>query len=114
MIDRRGFITTVGASILAAPLTPRAQAGQIIRIGVLDVVDAASNAANLGAFRQRLVELGYVEGQNLVVEYRSADNRAERFTDLAVELVQLKTDVIVTNGDSRSEEHTSELQSLRQ
>ena len=58
----------------------------------------ASNAANLSAFRQGLAELGYVEGQNFVIEYRSADGRAERFSDLAIELVRLKVDVIVTRG----------------
>jgi putative ABC transport system substrate-binding protein len=99
-MDRRAFITTIGGSILAAPLAPGAQAGTIHRIGVLEVLDAASNVANLSAFRQRLGELGYVEGQNLVIEYRSAAGRAERFADLADELVQLKTEVIVTNGDS--------------
>jgi putative ABC transport system substrate-binding protein len=99
-MDRRAFITTIGGSILAAPLAPGAQAGTIHRIGVLEVLDAASNVANLSAFRQRLGELGYVEGQNLVIDYRSAAGRAERFADLADELVQLKTEVIVTNGDS--------------
>jgi len=97
-MDRRAFIATVGGSILAAPLG--AQAGKVHRIGVLEVLEAASNVANLSAFRQRLRELGYVEGQNLVIEYRSADGRAERFPDLAIELVELKTEVIVTNGDS--------------
>jgi putative tryptophan/tyrosine transport system substrate-binding protein len=63
---------------------------------VLEVVPVAPNAANFAAFRQGLRELGYVEGQNLVIEYRSADGRAERFPDLAGELVRLKVDVIVT------------------
>jgi putative ABC transport system substrate-binding protein len=67
---------------------------------VLDVLGVASNEANLSAFRQGLRELGYVEGQNLVIEYRSADGRAERFPDLATELVRLKVDVIVTRGTS--------------
>ena len=84
---------------LAAPLAAEAQqAGKVYRIGVLEVVGPASNAANLSAFRQGLGELGYVEGQNFVIEYRSADGRAERFPDLATELVRLKVDVIVTRG----------------
>jgi putative ABC transport system substrate-binding protein len=58
----------------------------------------AANEANLRAFRQGLAELGYVEGRNLVIEYRSADDRTERLGDLAVELVRLKVDVIVTRG----------------
>jgi putative tryptophan/tyrosine transport system substrate-binding protein len=67
---------------------------------VLDVLGVASNEANLSAFRQGLRELGYVEGQNIVIEYRSADGRPERFPDLATELVRLKVDVIVTRGTS--------------
>jgi putative ABC transport system substrate-binding protein len=74
--------------------------GKTFRIGVLDVLGAASNGANLSAFRQGLRELGYVEGQNVVIEYRSADGRPERFPDLATELVRLKVDVIVTRGTS--------------
>jgi putative tryptophan/tyrosine transport system substrate-binding protein len=67
---------------------------------VLDVLGVASNEANLSAFRQGLRELGYVEGQNVVIEYRSADGRPERLPDLATELVRLKVDVIVTRGTS--------------
>ncbi len=91
----------VCAFLCGAPLAIEApQAAKLYRIGVLDVVGAASNEANLSAFRQGLRELGYVEGQNLVIEYRSADGRAERFPDLATELVRLKVDVIVTRGTS--------------
>ena len=89
----------VAVLILAAPLAIEAQhTGKVYRIGVLEIVGVASNAANLGAFRQGLAELGYVEGQNVVIEYRSADGRPERFSDLATELVRLKVDVIVTRG----------------
>ncbi len=89
----------VAVLILAVPLAIEAQpAGKVYRIGVLEIVGMASNAANLSAFRQGLAELGYVEGQNVVIEYRSADGRPERFLDLATELVRLKVDVIVTRG----------------
>jgi putative tryptophan/tyrosine transport system substrate-binding protein len=94
MIDRRGFLL----GLAAASVAPPALAAAVHRIGVLDVVDAASNAANLAAFRQRLAEHGHVEGRNLVIEYRSADGRPERLTDLAAELVRLKVDLIVTRG----------------
>jgi putative ABC transport system substrate-binding protein len=67
---------------------------------MLDLLGPATNEANLSAFRQGLRELGYVEGQNVVIEYRSADGRPERFPDLATELVRLKVDVIVTRGTS--------------
>jgi putative tryptophan/tyrosine transport system substrate-binding protein len=85
--------------LFTAPLIADAQpAGKLHRIGVLDSVDATANADNLGALRQGLAVLGYVEGQSFVFEYRSADGRPERFNDLAVELVQLNVDVIVTRG----------------
>ena len=99
MMDRRSFIVCVGCGLLAAPLAARAQqAGKIYRIGILEPIPAAENAANLAALRKALRELGYVEGRNLIIEYRSADGRAERFPDLAAELVRLKVDLIVTRG----------------
>ena len=58
----------------------------------------ALNAANFDAFRKGLLELGYAEGKNLVIDYRSAEGRAARFPDLATELVRLKVDLIVTRG----------------
>jgi ABC-type uncharacterized transport system substrate-binding protein len=89
----------LGALLYAASFPAEAQHdAKVYRIGVLEAVGAASNVANLSAFRQGLGELGYVEGQNFVIEYRSADGRAERFADLASELVRLKVDVIVTRG----------------
>jgi putative tryptophan/tyrosine transport system substrate-binding protein len=61
-------------------------------------VPSALNVDNLEAFREGLLELGYVEGKNYVIEYRSADGAAERFPQLASELVRLNVDVIVTRG----------------
>jgi putative ABC transport system substrate-binding protein len=90
-------LLTVGSFI--APIAANAQtARKVFRIGLLEVVPIASNAANLGSFRQGLRELGYVERQDFFIEYRSADGRAERFPALASELVRLKVDVIVTRG----------------
>ena len=98
-MDRRTFIRHVAGSFLAAPLAARAQqAGKVYRIGMLETIPAAQNAANLDALRKGLRDLGYVEGRNLVIDYRSADGRAERFPDLASELVRLKVDLIVTRG----------------
>jgi putative tryptophan/tyrosine transport system substrate-binding protein len=93
-------ITLAAAALLcAATLDAEAQhPGKTYRVGVLELVNATANAENLDAFRQSLNDIGYVEGQSFVMEYRSADGRAERFPDLAVELVQLKVDVIVTRG----------------
>ena len=99
MMDRRMFIGCVTGGLLAAPLAARAQqVGKVYRIGILEAIPAARNGANLDALRKGLRDLGYVEGRNLVIEYRSADGRAERFPDLASELVRLKVDLIVTRG----------------
>ena len=98
-MDRRTFIGRLAGGLLAAPLAARAQqVGKVYRIGILEAIPAARNAANLDALRRGLRDLGYVEGRNLVIEYRSADGRAERFPDLASELVRLKVDLIVTRG----------------
>ena len=99
MMDRRTFIGGVAGGLLAAPITSRAQrVGKVYRIGILEAIPAAQNAANLDALRTGLRDLGYVEGRNLIIEYRSADGRAERFSDLASELARLKVDLIVTRG----------------
>jgi putative ABC transport system substrate-binding protein len=89
----------VVALLCVVPAATDAQtAGKTYRIGVLDAVESASNDENLGAFRQALAALGYVEGQHFVIELRSAEGRAERLSDLAAELVRLGVDVIVTRG----------------
>jgi putative ABC transport system substrate-binding protein len=98
-MDRRTFIGGVMGGLLAAPLAARAQqVGKVYRIGILEPIPASRNAANLDALRKGLRDLGYIEGRNLIIEYRSADGRAERFPDLASELVRLKVDLIVTRG----------------
>src|ERR1700687_2183677 len=83
---------------VAVPFAARAQqTGRVYRIGMLEMLPAAANARNFGAFQQALRELGYVEGHNLVIEYRSADS-TERFPTLANELVGLNVDLLVTRG----------------
>ncbi len=82
-----------------APLVARAQQPRkVYRIGVLETTSLAKNAENLGRLRTGLAERGYVEGPSLVILYRSAEGRAERFAGLAQELVRLKVDLIVTRG----------------
>jgi hypothetical protein len=91
-VNRRAFITLIGGAA-AWPLAGRAQqGGKVYRIGILEPISAARNASNLDRLRKGLRDLGYLEGQNLVIEYRSADGRAERFPDLASELVGLNVD----------------------
>jgi putative ABC transport system substrate-binding protein len=98
-MDRRAFIGGVAGGLLVVPLVARAQqVGKVYRIGILEAIPAAQNSANLLALRKGLRDLGYVEGRNLIIEYRSADGRAERFPELASELVNLKVDLIVTRG----------------
>jgi putative ABC transport system substrate-binding protein len=89
--------------MLIAPLVAGAQpAGRVYRIGVLETRSAVLNAANMDAFRQGMRELGYKEGQNLEVVYRSSEGRDERFPDLANELIRLKVDLILTRGTPAS------------
>jgi putative tryptophan/tyrosine transport system substrate-binding protein len=98
-MDRRAFVGSVASGVLAVPLGAFAQRqGKVWRVGMLETISTAENAANLDAFRQGMRERGYVEGRNLIIEYRSADGRGERFADLATELVRLNVDLIVTRG----------------
>jgi putative tryptophan/tyrosine transport system substrate-binding protein len=98
VMERRTFLALV--SLLAAPLAAEAQpADRIARIGYLTTADIATAPYHLReAFLQGLRDLGYVEGRNLVVEYRLAEGKVERFPALAAELVALKVDVIVAPG----------------
>ncbi|MBI2180950.1 MAG: ABC transporter substrate-binding protein [Deltaproteobacteria bacterium] len=85
--------------LLALPFPAQAQqAKKIHRIGILIPPSASFLSARVEAFRQRLRELGYVEGKNIFIEYRYAEGKLERLPDLAAELVRLKVDVIVTTG----------------
>src|SRR5882672_2407268 len=74
------------------------QPTKILPIGYLTTPSLSANAARIEAFRQGLRELGYVEGKNIVIELRSAEGKLDRAPALAVELVRLKVDVIVTGG----------------
>jgi putative tryptophan/tyrosine transport system substrate-binding protein len=90
----------VALALTLAPLAAEAQqTDKIARIGYLATGGAASNPLQQ-AFLQGLRELGYVEGQNVAIEYRSADSRTARFPELASELVRLKVDVIVASETS--------------
>ena len=96
MITRRTFLGTVAGGLLAAPLAAGAQqAGKVYRIGYLASYSSTTAPHRIEPFRQGLRELGWVEGKNIVIEYRWAEGRYERLPDLAAELVRLKVDVIV-------------------
>src|SRR6516164_1068454 len=95
---RRAFITLLGGAA-AWPLVARAQqTGKVSRIGFLGPSSPALERHLVDAFRQKLRELGHVEGENLVIEYRWAEGQDEQLPSLAAELVRLKPDVIVTTG----------------
>ena len=98
-MNRRAFLRTLSGSLLAAPLVAEAQKSEkMYRIGMLETRSATLNAANVDAFRAGMRELGYTQGQNLEIVYRSADGRDEQFPHLASELVRLKVDLILTRG----------------
>src|SRR5215467_9051014 len=100
MMDRRTFLAGTGTVLLTAPLTSEAQqAGKIYRIALLDY--GGPDPIRLGwwnALRQRLRELGYVEGESISFEPRWAEGDNDRLPKLAAELVGLRVDVIVTGG----------------
>src|ERR671925_1180417 len=94
-----GLLVILALGLLVAPLAAAAEpAGRVYRIGILERVPPSLNAANFEALRLGLRELGYAEGQNLTIAYRSVEGRPERFLDLATELVNLNVDVLVTRG----------------
>jgi len=94
-VDRRSFIGTVAAGLLAAPRAVTAQqVAKVARLGIL-ALNRAPNPHLREAFLQGLRDLGYVEGRNVVIEYRDAEGKPERLPALAAELVALKVDVIV-------------------
>jgi putative ABC transport system substrate-binding protein len=94
-MKRRGFITLLGGAAATWPLAARAQqARRISRIGLM----ANLRLPPIERFRKALQEMGHVEGRNLVIEYRFAEGREERYPDFASELVALPVDVIVTWG----------------
>lgn len=99
-MDRRAFISG-GVALLVGPLAAEAQqSAKVARIGSLTTgsLESPETRASLDAFRQGLHERGYVEGQNILIEYRAANGNIERLPGLAKELVRLKVDVIVAGA----------------
>lgn len=100
MNNRRKLVMAIGASAVMAPFTAFAQqqSARAARIGFLGNSTAALEVNLVDAFRKGLRDLGYVESQNVLVEYRWAGGKYERFPALIAELISLKVDVIVTAG----------------
>jgi len=98
-MNRRAFITGLGA-VLAAPLAVEAQqAGKVARLGLLRFGPASAYAGRVEALRTGLRELGYVEGKNIVIEFRWAET-VDQLSELAAELVRLKVDVIFASSST--------------
>jgi putative tryptophan/tyrosine transport system substrate-binding protein len=96
---RREFMTLLGGVAALLPRAARAQqAGKISRIGYLGISSLAMEPHYVDAFRQKLRELGHLDGENIAIEYRWAEGQDDRLPTLAAELVSLKPDVIVTTG----------------
>ena len=96
---RAAFAATVALGLLGAPLTADAQpTRKVYRIGYLSVSQVEFDKSWVGAFRDGLRKLGYVEGQNLVIAQRHAAGHSERLPELAAELLRLKIDVLVVYG----------------
>jgi len=98
-VTRAALTVVLALGLLAAPLAAEAQqAGRVPRIGFLGSTSPSDRPPLLDAFRQGLRELGWVEGQNVVIDYRFAEGRFDRLPDLAAELVRLKVDIILGPG----------------
>src|SRR5262244_2946093 len=87
------FILGLGSDVAQAQ-----QTGKIFHIGFLDNSTASGSAVLVDAFRQELRKLGWIEGKNITIEYRFAEQKNERLPELAAELVRLKVDLIVVSG----------------
>jgi putative ABC transport system substrate-binding protein len=98
-MNRRELITLLGGAAVARPLAARAQQiGKRRRIGYLGSSSPSLERHLVDAFRQKLRELGHLEGENIAIEYRWAEGRDDRLPGLAAELARLQPDVIVTTG----------------
>ena len=93
-------VLTLCATLFALCVAADAQQpGKIFRIGFLDPSTASGTAVMVDAFRQELSKHGWIEGKNITIDYRFAEQKSERLPELAAELVRLKVDLIVTTGD---------------
>src|SRR5215471_10603813 len=97
-MNRRAFVTGLGA-VLAAPLAAWAQPlAKTAKIGFVNIQSASLVAVNITALRDALRQLGYIEGQNIAIEYRFADGRPDRLPDLTADLLRAQVQVLIVGG----------------
>jgi putative ABC transport system substrate-binding protein len=97
-MHRRSFLTLLGTSAAAWPLAAKAQQPTMPVVGYIYVGSPETNANQLGGFRKGLVEAGFIEGRNVAIEFRPAQNEPARLPELAADLVRRRAAVIVTQG----------------
>ena len=101
-MNRRIVIWLLATLLLTtAPITEAQQPTKVFRIGYLSSLSLSSESTRSEAIRMALRERGYIEGQNIAIEYRYAEGKIDRLSELAVQLVRLKVDIIVVAGGTR-------------
>ncbi len=100
MKSKSVFWLLITVLLITASVAKAQQPGKMFRIGLLDPSDARSSAARLEPFWQEIRRLGWIEGKNIAVEYRFAEEKSDRQPELAAELVRLKVDLIVCASTS--------------
>ena len=93
-----GLFAIIVALTVCGARAEAQQSGKIFRIGFLDTSTSFGNAVMVNAFRQELSKHGWIEGKNITIEYRFAEQKQERLPELAADLVRLKVDLIVVSG----------------
>jgi putative tryptophan/tyrosine transport system substrate-binding protein len=99
-IGRRKFLATLGGAAAAWPFVTHGQQPTVPVIGLISALDPESSASRMAGFRQSLNELGFIEGQNVMIEYRWAEGRADRYSELLADLIRRKVNVIVTGANT--------------
>jgi ABC-type uncharacterized transport system substrate-binding protein len=112
MIRRREFMTLLGGGVAAWPLAARAQQAAMPVVGILSPLSPAASGPVLDAFRRGLAENGYVEHQNVAIEYRLSEGRLDRHAEMAADLVRRQVSVIVAAGTAAARAAKATIQTI--